>query len=81
MVDTDIKLEVEEPEVDGVIHEAAMVEDTRQIEAPKDPDDIAEAIPGLFRVLDLVQEQGSSGLGENPNIRYHRPFLTNCVSG
>ena len=26
-------------------------------------DDLADSVPGLFRILDLVYEQGSSGLG------------------
>jgi hypothetical protein len=26
-------------------------------------DDLADSIPGLFRILDLVHEQGSSGIG------------------
>ena len=30
----------------------------------QESNDLAESIPGLYRVLDLINEQGSGGLGE-----------------
>ena len=35
-----------------------------EIDTPRDGLDLAYSIKGMYRILDLISEQGSGGLGE-----------------
>lgn len=52
--------------------QADLLEDEEQLHGLQAVNaDLAYSIPGLFRVLDLIQERGSGGLGESLTSLIH----------
>jgi hypothetical protein len=61
---------------DSMINEEYVMEDRNALDS-RISDDLADNIPGLFRILDLIHEQGSSGIGQILRLRCFYVFFNN----
>ena len=48
---------------------------------PTEPFDLSTIIPGMYRILDLISEQGSGGLGKLNLILPEAKLIDNIISG